>query len=116
MPLGTGQGAAVHGVFGYKKPHQLFHCDPLQLIRRVRGGNVQLTQTVGQPKLPADLFQLSHGYVNITVDGYLHTARFGIDIRSNDGRLRKHALQRLRRLIVREHIEEIDLLFHFDTR
>jgi hypothetical protein len=25
-------------------------------------------------------------------------------------------LQRLRRLIVREHIKEIDLLFHFDTR
>ena len=76
-----------------------------QLVLRVGGGDVQRPQAVDPGHILPNLTQHPGRQICRTVDAHIHRGPAGIQIRSGNGRLRKDALQRLRRLVERKHIQ-----------
>ena len=111
-PLCAGERAPGHRVQGHKQPHKLFRLDLAQLVCRMRSRQLQFPQTVSRCDLGRYLRKQALGDVLRCVDCHSDLSGHRVNIRSNQSRLRKNALQRLRRHVVRKHMEKLDLVVH----
>ena len=80
------------------------HEVPIRRIQQPRRQR-QLPQSVQSGNLLASLGQQPLGDVIPSVDSHMDAARLLVDVRSHNGRLRQRCTQRLRRLVIRKHIE-----------
>ena len=105
-PLGACQAAAGHGIDRNKQMHQVIRLHSLQLRGRIHRLQLQLSQTVAGSNILRSFQQEVLGNICIGRKCYCNRPGFRVNIGSGNGRLRQHPQKGLRRLIVREHIEE----------
>ena len=112
LPGSTGQRAAIHGIQGNKHLPQLLRVNTMEQFRRIGRVDRKAAKSVNFRNFPGNILPDPSGQINRTIQGHADGPVLRVQIRSNNGRLRNRFLQRLRRHIVRKHIQEIGFLVH----
>ena len=112
LPPCARQRAAAHGITGDKQAHQFLRLHFCQLVCRVGGYQLQFPQSIDGCDLVCFFIKPALGYVALCMDSNGYMTGVGVNIRSNNGRLRKDLMQVFRRLIVRKHIQKEYGVFH----
>ena len=109
----TGKAATSHGILLHEQRNDLFPLHSRDLAGWMDRLNAKLAKIIDLSQFPLHHFQITQRNIGFREQRQLDLPCSGIKVRSVNGRLRKRIAKRLRRHIVRKHIQKKYFFLHF---